>query len=158
MKEKQRALCEALGRKPEEEGEEAEAAGDNASTDAQAAPRVEVTVQVTSRSLKRPRRNTHYAKGKAAAVGASTGAERKASSATKDIELEAALSLRERGEFVETRRDELIRKGLLTPFASLVGFERKATALPSQAAQSQLQEEVCSESVWSMLLYALVLA
>ena len=134
LKEKQRALCSALGRNLEEEEE---AAADNgASTDAQAAPRAEVTVQVTSRSLKRPRRNSQNGKARAAIGGALGGAQRDKSSAIRDIGLEAAYDLRERGGFVETRRDELIRKGLLTPFASLAGFERKATAPPPEIAES----------------------
>ena len=143
MKEKQHALCNSLGRNPEEEV----AAYDDASTDVRVSPRAEVTVQVISRSLKRPRRHARYGKGAAAAVGALAGTQREKTSEIRDIELEAALDLRERGEFVETRRDELIRKGLLTPFASLVGFERKATAPPSQAAQSKLHSRQPSSSL-----------
>ena len=105
-------------------------------THARVAPRAEVTVQVTSRSLKRRRRNTQYDNARAVAAGTSTGAHRDKTSATRDIDLEAAFDLRERGEFVETRRDELIRKGLLHLLRLL--RDSSAKRLPSYLRRQSL--------------------
>lgn len=62
--------------------------------------------------------------------------KRKAFSFDEDGEFDAVLNAAS-GGFVETERDELIRKGILTPFHKLKGFERRI----QQPSPTQLSSE-----------------
>lgn len=80
----------------------------------------------------------------------STGKRIKKVSFDDDVDFDAALDAASAG-FVETERDELVRKGILTPFHRLKGFERRfqqpETSTSHNAAEEENIGDLASESV-----------
>ncbi|KAJ7972631.1 Protein CHROMATIN REMODELING [Quillaja saponaria] len=68
----------------------------------------------------------------------------------EDVDFDAALDAASAG-FVETERDELVRKGILTPFHKLRGFERRfqkpGTANSHDEPEKEASDDLASASV-----------
>ncbi|KAJ1397844.1 SNF2-related, N-terminal domain [Sesbania bispinosa] len=79
-----------------------------------------------------------------------TGKRLKTVSFDDDIDFDAVLDAASAG-FVETERDELVRKGILTPFHKLKGFERRFqqpdTSTSHNAAEEENIDDLASSSV-----------
>ncbi|RDX94043.1 Protein CHROMATIN REMODELING 8 [Mucuna pruriens] len=78
------------------------------------------------------------------------GKRRKKVSFDDDVDFDAVLDAASAG-FVETERDELVRKGILTPFHKLKGFERRfqqpETSTSHNAAEEENTGDLASSSV-----------
>ncbi|KAL5796503.1 hypothetical protein ACOSQ2_001323 [Xanthoceras sorbifolium] len=72
--------------------------------------------------------------------GKNRSKRQKTVSVDDDIDFDSMLDAASTG-FVETKRDELIRKGILTPFHKLKGFERRLQQPGSSTTQNVPQEE-----------------
>ncbi|KAK2648783.1 hypothetical protein Ddye_016272 [Dipteronia dyeriana] len=72
--------------------------------------------------------------------GKNISKRQKAVSVDDDIDFDSVLDAASAG-FVETKRDELIRKGILTPFHKLKGFERRLQQPGSSSTHNVPQEE-----------------
>nr|KYP74161.1 DNA repair protein rhp26 [Cajanus cajan] len=80
----------------------------------------------------------------------STGKRQKKVTFGDDVDFDAVLDAASAG-FVETERDELVRKGILTPFHKLKGFERRfqqpETSTSHNAAEEENASDLASASV-----------
>ncbi|XP_077226568.1 chromatin remodeling 8 isoform X1 [Tasmannia lanceolata] len=76
--------------------------------------------------------------------GKDTKKRKKAVAFDDDLDFDAVLDAASAG-FVETERDELVRKGILTPFHKLKGFERRLQQ-PGSLNSHALQEEDTSQN------------
>ncbi|XP_061367472.1 protein CHROMATIN REMODELING 8 isoform X2 [Gastrolobium bilobum] len=80
----------------------------------------------------------------------SSGKRLKKVSFDDDVDFDAVLDAASAG-FVETERDELVRKGILTPFHKLKGFERRfqhpETSSSNNAAEDENINDLASSSV-----------
>ncbi|QCE06707.1 protein CHROMATIN REMODELING 8 [Vigna unguiculata] len=61
-----------------------------------------------------------------------------------DVDFDTVLDAASAG-FVETERDELVRKGILTPFHKLKGFERRFEQLETSTSHNAAEEENASD-------------
>ncbi|KAI3842165.1 hypothetical protein MKW92_013880 [Papaver armeniacum] len=76
-----------------------------------------------------------------------TNKRHKTVSFDEDVDFDAVLDAASAG-FVETERDELVRKGVLTPFHKLKGFERRVQH-PGPSSRLSTAEEAKNESIAS---------
>ncbi|KAF7804623.1 protein CHROMATIN REMODELING 8 [Senna tora] len=73
-------------------------------------------------------------------LGKSSGKRHKTVSFNDDVDFDAVLDAASAG-FVETERDQLVRKGILTPFSNLKGFERRFQQSEASSSYNATQEE-----------------
>ncbi|TKY52752.1 CHROMATIN REMODELING 8 [Spatholobus suberectus] len=78
----------------------------------------------------------------------STGKRPKKVSFDDDVDFDAVLDAASAG-FVETERDELVRKGILTPFHKLKGFERRFQQSETSTSHNATEEENTGDLVSS---------
>ncbi|XP_028767590.1 protein CHROMATIN REMODELING 8 [Neltuma alba] len=93
-------------------------------------------VKEERRSKRKPKEVKSLPKG--------SGKQRKTVSFNDDVDFDAVLDATSAG-FVETERDHLVRKGILTPFSNLKGFERRFQQSETSSSYGVSQEETTDD-------------